>query len=96
MLEPSLLGGVGAMGHVTTLEPSPGGWCTMCLGARGIARALWHRELVWSHKETRWHQSPPLSGAESGAVWLDLSLMHGGTQSVEYRQWPPSPPWERR
>jgi hypothetical protein len=34
-------------------------------------------------------------GGGSGAVGLDLSLAHRGTQSIAYRQWPPGPPWER-
>jgi hypothetical protein len=28
-----------AMEHVATLEPSSDGWCALCLGARGGARA---------------------------------------------------------
>jgi hypothetical protein len=35
-----------ATGHVATLKPSPGRWCALCLGARGRAKALWHREHV--------------------------------------------------
>jgi hypothetical protein len=43
----------------------------------------------------RRHRSPPLLGSESGAVGLDLSLVHGGTRSAGYRQggfctWAPS------
>jgi hypothetical protein len=36
------------MGHVATLEPSSGGWHALCLGSRGGAKALWHRERIWS------------------------------------------------
>jgi hypothetical protein len=36
------------MGHVVTSEPSSGGWRALCLGARGGARASWHREWIWS------------------------------------------------
>jgi hypothetical protein len=46
---PFLTGGaLGASGHVVTSEPSPGGWRALCLEARDGARALWHREQVWS------------------------------------------------
>jgi hypothetical protein len=88
-------GAHGALGHVATLEPFPGGWLdpcdgahgdtepsssrwfAMCLRARGGARALWHRERIWSLED-------------------DLfSLMHRGTRSVGYRQWPSGPPQER-
>jgi hypothetical protein len=38
--------------------------------------------------DMRRHQSPSLPGAESDAVELDLSLVHRGTRSTGYRQWP--------
>jgi hypothetical protein len=95
--EPSVLGGgFGAVGHVATPDPSPGWWHAQCHGARGEARALWHQERVQSRGDTRRHQSPPQPGEESGAMGLDFSLIHGGTWSVGYRQWPPGPPQERR
>jgi hypothetical protein len=79
--EPSIPGGeFGAVGHVATPDPSPGGWCARCHRACCEARALWHRE--W---DTRRHWSPPLPGEESGAMGLDLSLMHKGTRSMGYR-----------
>jgi hypothetical protein len=84
--EPSVLRGeFGAVGHVETPKPSPDGWRARCHGARGEARALWHRERVWSCGDTRRHRSPPLPGAESGVVGLDLSLVHEGIRSVRYR-----------
>jgi hypothetical protein len=44
---PLLAGGMlGASGHVAAPEPSPDGWCALCHGAHGRARALWHREWV--------------------------------------------------
>jgi hypothetical protein len=36
--------------------------------------------------DTRRHRSPPLPGAESGIVGLDLGLVHRGTRSAGYRQ----------
>jgi hypothetical protein len=48
---PFLVGGtLCAAGHMATPEPSPGRWRALCLGARGGARALWHRERVWSRE----------------------------------------------
>jgi hypothetical protein len=67
-----------ATGNVATSEPSSGRWHALCLEARGGARALWHRERIWSR------------GADL------LSLVHGGTQSVGYKQCPPGPPRERQ
>jgi hypothetical protein len=37
------------MGHVATPEPSSSRWRALYLGARGGARALWHRERTQSH-----------------------------------------------
>jgi hypothetical protein len=63
-----------------------GGWRARCHGARGDARALPHRERVWSHEDMRRHRSPFLPGAESSTVRLDLSLVHRGTRSVGDQQ----------
>jgi hypothetical protein len=75
-----------AAGHVATPEPFPVGWRARCHGARGNARALRHQERVWSCGDTRRHRSSSLPSADSGAVGLDLSLVHRGTRSVGYRQ----------
>jgi hypothetical protein len=84
--EPSVPGGgFGAVGHVVTSEPSSGRWRARCHGARGNARALWHRERFWSRWDTRWHRSPPLLSAESGTIGVDLSPVHKGTRSAGYR-----------
>jgi hypothetical protein len=74
---PLLAGGVlDASEHVVTPEPSPGGWSPLCHGARGRARALWHRERVLSRGDTWRHQSPLMPGAESGAAGLVFEVLY--------------------
>jgi hypothetical protein len=52
--EPSRIGSEsGATRHVVTPEPFPVGWHAQCHRARDGARALLHRERVWSCRDTR-------------------------------------------
>jgi hypothetical protein len=83
---PASGGRSGVTGHVATPEPFPIRRRARCHRARGDARAFRHRERVWSRGDTWRYQSPSLSGVESNAVELDLSLVHRGTRSAGYRQ----------
>jgi hypothetical protein len=89
-------GGPGATGHAMTPEPSRTGRRVWNRGTRGDTVALPCREASPVSRGTWRCRSPPMLGARSGAVGLDLSLVRRGTWSARYRQWPPGPPRERQ
>jgi hypothetical protein len=64
------------MENMVTSETSSARRWAWCHGSRGDAIALSHRAGL--EQQDMWqHRNPYLLGAESGAVGLDLSLVHG-------------------
>jgi hypothetical protein len=88
---PFLAGGAhGASRHLATPEPFPGGWLALCHGAHGDTGALFWQVAC----------SVPRARGGARALWSHgadlLSLVHRGTRSTGYREWPPAPPRERQ
>jgi hypothetical protein len=70
------------MGHATTPESSCTEMRVWNRGTRGDTRALPHQEAGPVSWDTWRRRSPPVPGAGSDTVGLDLSLVRRGTYSV--------------